>query len=438
METQKIIFIKRRIDIDDYLRNFIFSNINYRRKIWNLFVENYYSCEEDWNKFNPISFASILVHSIDKERKHNDVYYASDVVKSVYCDINNAINKIETRSINEHKHFSLRFKSYDRYKGSFKVRTCNEFSKKTDKLKGKIHIKDNMSFRFRASRKNHFDITLKEPLYDELIDNTYCIYDNDKNLQCYFHDDDIKEIVFTHELGQFFIALSINVTYINKKKDIKNRKELAGIDLGIHNPITLYDGNEAFYIRMSDKELNKIHYLERRCKRLQSIMNRKMLINKQRKKNNPDYNIYTRNYERVRRKFRRSWKRIYDIRCNWRCKTAKAICTSYKTIVVDKFKQPDKKMHINIPIKLTKYINHFNREHAMYLFTEVLEHDCVKYGCEFIEAPKKTTRTCSCCGHENPKLSLSQRAFKCEECGITLDRDINAAINCYDFIQNYQ
>ena len=62
----------------------------------------------------------------------------------------------------------------------------------------------------------------------------------------------------------------------------------------------------------------------------------------------------------------------------------------------------------------------------------MLKHDCDKYGCLFIEAPMKTTRTCCKCGHENPKLPLSQRYLICEECGITIDRDKNAAINCYD------
>ena len=46
METQKMIFIKRRIEVDDYLREFIFFNINYRRNLWNKFVEEYYKCGE--------------------------------------------------------------------------------------------------------------------------------------------------------------------------------------------------------------------------------------------------------------------------------------------------------------------------------------------------------------------------------------------------------
>ena len=436
MKTQKNIYIKRKIQVNDYLKQFIFSNINYRRKIWNLFVEEYYKCNEDWDKFKISEIASNFTHNIDKERRYNNEYYASDIVKSVYLDINEAMKRIKKRTIEEHKHFSLRFKSFDRYKGAFRVRTRNELNSKYQ-LNGKVHIKDDITFQFRASKDNHFNITLKESLYDEKIGDTYRILDKHKNLKCYFHDEDIKQIVFIHELGQFYISLCIKVTYINKKKDIKNRNELAGIDLGIRNPITLYDGNDVFSINMGNKKLNRIHYLERRCKRLQNIMDRKMEINKKKHKLDPTYNIYTRSYERVRRKFRRTWKRIYDIRLDWRRKTAKIICTSYQNIVVDKFKQPTKDDHENLHNKSIRNINHFNREYGMSLFTGVLVHDCKKYGCNFIEAPKHTTRTCSYCGHKNPKLPLSQRIFKCEECGYTDDRDANAAINCYDSYQNH-
>lgn len=39
-----------------------------------------------------------------------------------------------------------------------------------------------------------------------------------------------------------------------------------------------------------------------------------------------------------------------------------------------------------------------------------------------------TSQTCSCCGHRQP-LPLEARTFDCEGCGLSLDRDHNAAIN---------
>ena len=44
--------------------------------------------------------------------------------------------------------------------------------------------------------------------------------------------------------------------------------------------------------------------------------------------------------------------------------------------------------------------------------------------------PKNTSQTCSCCGKKSPKkLSLAIRTFSCQFCGMSLDRDHNAALN---------
>jgi len=46
----------------------------------------------------------------------------------------------------------------------------------------------------------------------------------------------------------------------------------------------------------------------------------------------------------------------------------------------------------------------------------------------FLDRWTPTTQTCSNCG-ERQKLDLKQRTFACGHCGLTLDRDHNAAIN---------
>jgi putative transposase len=45
-----------------------------------------------------------------------------------------------------------------------------------------------------------------------------------------------------------------------------------------------------------------------------------------------------------------------------------------------------------------------------------------------------TTKTCSCCG-QKVDMKLSDRVFKCEECGIEMDRDIHAAQNMIWFYE---
>ena len=40
-----------------------------------------------------------------------------------------------------------------------------------------------------------------------------------------------------------------------------------------------------------------------------------------------------------------------------------------------------------------------------------------------------SSKTCSNCGVVKAKLSLSERTFNCAVCGLSIDRDLNAAIN---------
>ncbi|MFD5412441.1 RNA-guided endonuclease InsQ/TnpB family protein [Streptomyces nojiriensis] len=40
-----------------------------------------------------------------------------------------------------------------------------------------------------------------------------------------------------------------------------------------------------------------------------------------------------------------------------------------------------------------------------------------------------SSKTCSTCGWQNPRLTLADRTFRCLRCGLTIDRDVNAARN---------
>jgi putative transposase len=40
-----------------------------------------------------------------------------------------------------------------------------------------------------------------------------------------------------------------------------------------------------------------------------------------------------------------------------------------------------------------------------------------------------SSKICSGCGHVKAKLPLSEREYRCERCGMALDRDVNAARN---------
>lgn len=445
--NERVTSIKIPIKVDDYLRDFIFKNINMRRQIWNDFVEAYYKeYNEDYHdsNFKPLKFLTAY-KVMEMNIRRYDTYcvglseqVAKDMIysmKSNRTKNTKVYNKETTNSFSK-----LHFQKRDNYHGSFKVH-C-KYDKKTDNHRiRKIYDDTHIQFRARGSKynrpKEYLDIELLESLYDDLFVNddgkvVYIRYykeDQDKRAhQCRFMKKDIKEIAFIHELGKFYIQLSVNVSYWINKNEIDSRPlDKAGIDTGIHNPLMIYDGYKFISIRMDEKRSNKIHYLERRAKRIQHHMSKKFKYNK-------DHNLnpYSNNYKKLKNKFRKIWKKITNILRDWQYKTIKKIVTTYKMIVVDKFKQPENK-YKEIQSKVKRQFNYDNRFHAMFTFNERLYDMSIKYGCIYIEAPEDTTRTCSICGHVNDHLPLSKRYITCDKCGSIIDRDENAAKNCYAY-----
>lgn len=65
------------------------------------------------------------------------------------------------------------------------------------------------------------------------------------------------------------------------------------------------------------------------------------------------------------------------------------------------------------------------------MFRNQLEYKCRWYGKELIVIDRfyPSSKTCSRCGWKNKDLKLSDRTFVCKDCGMEIDRDLNAAIN---------
>ena len=68
---------------------------------------------------------------------------------------------------------------------------------------------------------------------------------------------------------------------------------------------------------------------------------------------------------------------------------------------------------------------------GFYEFRRQLEYKARMYGSTVVLADRwyPSSRTCSCCGSVKAGLALSQRTFRCDSCGFTLNRDWNAARN---------
>ena len=66
-------------------------------------------------------------------------------------------------------------------------------------------------------------------------------------------------------------------------------------------------------------------------------------------------------------------------------------------------------------------------------FRRQLEYKTARTGARLhvVDRWYRSSKTCSDCGRVKAKLSLSERTYRCDSCGLTMDRDLNAAINAH-------
>ena len=68
---------------------------------------------------------------------------------------------------------------------------------------------------------------------------------------------------------------------------------------------------------------------------------------------------------------------------------------------------------------------------SFYEFRRQLEYKASENGNTVYIADRffPSSKKCSSCGSVKAKLSLDERTYCCDQCGLVIDRDLNAAIN---------
>jgi IS605 OrfB family transposase len=111
---------------------------------------------------------------------------------------------------------------------------------------------------------------------------------------------------------------------------------------------------------------------------------------------------------------------------HWRI--IKYLTSNYDCITLGDFKTSQ------ILKRLPKYMKATKRNLTMfrhYTFKSRLQEKCKEMGVVLhIQNEAYTSKTCSCCGWHNANLGCC-KIFKCEQCHVIMDRDINAARNIY-------
>lgn len=193
-----------------------------------------------------------------------------------------------------------------------------------------------------------------------------------------------------------------------------------GIDLGIKELAVVACGDREVVFHNINKS-RKVRELNKRIRHVQRSISRKYEAS--RKRNGGRYEK-SNNIRKEEDKLRRLQAYKANIRQNYLHQTTHALIAMLpKKVVMED-------LNVSGMMK-NRHLSKAIAEQGFFEFIRQMKYKCEWNGIEFLQVDRfyPSSKTCSCCGAIKRDLKLSDRTFVCPECGHTIDRDCNAAIN---------
>lgn len=210
--------------------------------------------------------------------------------------------------------------------------------------------------------------------------------------------------------------LSFGMECENQAPELTDKK--VGIDLGVKDLAVIAIDDESVVFHNINKS-QKVRKLKRKLIHLQRSISRKYETNKV-----GNQFIKTNNIIRQEMQLRRLYARLSNIRNNYIHQ-----CTHY---IISKLPCRVVMEDLNVQgMMKNRHLSKAIQEQCFYEFIRQMKYKCEWNGIEFIQVDRfyPSSKTCSNCGCVKHDLKLRDRTYVCNECGFTVDRDFNAAIN---------
>ena len=175
-----------------------------------------------------------------------------------------------------------------------------------------------------------------------------------------------------------------------------------GVDLGVKHLATLSDGTVIPNPRALDARLKAL-------RKAQQALSRKTKGSARR--------------EKAKERVARLHARVTDMRMDAINKATTMIARTYSTVCIEDLNVAGMvKNH-----RLARSVS----DASLGEFRRQLEYKTARTGAvlRVVDRWYPSSKTCSNCGTVKAKLSLSERVYRCDVCGLSMDRDLNAAIN---------
>ena len=209
----------------------------------------------------------------------------------------------------------------------------------------------------------------------------------------------ILSATVSERAGRWFVSVQVEME-ISDPEPLE--KDTAGVDLGVLRMATVSDGNGVDNPHALRQALTKIKRLQRRVSRRQKgSANRKKAV----------------------QQLARAHYRVANIRKDALHQATSRLAKTKSAIVLE---------DLNVSGMLKNHhLAQAIADVGLYEFRRQLSYKGEWYGCEVLVADRfyPSSKRCSDCGQIKPGLTLSEREYRCEYCGLVIDRDLNAAIN---------
>ena len=213
---------------------------------------------------------------------------------------------------------------------------------------------------------------------------------------------------------RWFVSLCVEAEReIVEKRAIRKASDIVGVDLGLRNAAVIHDARAARFVeprQAQQQHLKKLARLNRRLARKQKG---------------------SRNRERAKLELARLQYRISCLRQHHLHQLTTSLARAKSVIVLE---------DLNVKgMQRNTYLASSVGDAGMGELRRQLSYKCDWYGARLIVADRfhPSTQLCSNCGVLNNQVKglkgLKKRTFDCSACGLSLDRDENAALNLHAY-----
>ena len=201
--------------------------------------------------------------------------------------------------------------------------------------------------------------------------------------------------------GRWYASLTVEREQPSSPAHTRKRGAV-GVDLGVKHLATLSDGTVIPNPRALDTRLKAL-------RKAQQALSRKTKGSARR--------------EKAKERVARLYARVTDVRMDAINKATTMIAQTYSTVCIEDLNVTGMVKNHHLARSLS--------DASLGEFRRQLEYKTMRTGTALRVVGRwyPSSKTCSNCGTVKAKLSLNERVYQCDVCGLSIDRDLNAAIN---------